>query len=364
MPGLLVEDELLGEQVQDFAIGGEGDGAGAIDGVADIVPGDFAEARAEADAATAVDAADVGTADGDDASFDDGLGGVFGRDRGAIDGCGGRREVGDESFAHAGGVADAVAAITQRALVDFGDEHADFRAARVEDGDDVVLLSHVAPPVWCGVVGDVCALVGAGVLCGFGFVRGAVRGRALWVRVVGCGGRVWAGAGCGAGSGGIGGHLQHHFTVVAEIDGGETADTAAATARCAPGSCASGRGSLRCPKCRSRSEPLAGTVARTSSGSERSTSLSCAEMCSPVAVQVGDESLIDVHARAANGERIGGVDAADDREGVVAGGHLQRGHGEEHAVGVGELDAAVHVRQRQWACARRRRRAADWAAGA
>ena len=35
--GLLVEDELLGEEVEDFAIGGEGDGAGAIDGGADIV---------------------------------------------------------------------------------------------------------------------------------------------------------------------------------------------------------------------------------------------------------------------------------------------------------------------------------------
>ena len=57
--GLLVEDELLGQQVQDFAIGGEGDGAGAIDGGADIVFGNFAEACAEADAAAAVDAADV-----------------------------------------------------------------------------------------------------------------------------------------------------------------------------------------------------------------------------------------------------------------------------------------------------------------
>ena len=35
--GLLVEDELLGEEVEDFAIGGEGDGTGAIDGGADIV---------------------------------------------------------------------------------------------------------------------------------------------------------------------------------------------------------------------------------------------------------------------------------------------------------------------------------------
>ena len=157
--GLLVEDELLGQQVEDFAIGRQGDGAGAIDGGADIVFGDFAQAGAEADAAAAVDAADVGSADGDDEAFNDGLRGVFGHHGRAIDGHGCGREVGDESLAHAGGVADAMAAITQRALVHLSDEHADFRTARVEDGDDVVLLSHAAPGlVWGG--GDPCVLTG------------------------------------------------------------------------------------------------------------------------------------------------------------------------------------------------------------
>ena len=44
-------------------------------------------------------------------------------------------------------------------------------------------------------------------------------------------------------------------------------------------------------------------------------------------------------------QRIGGVDAADDGEGVMAGGHLLRGHGEEHAIGVGQLDAAVDLNE-------------------
>jgi hypothetical protein len=114
--GLLVEDELLGEQVEDFAIRGQGDGTGAIDGGADIVFGDFAQAGAETDAAAAVDAADVGSADGDDEALDDGLRGVFGheppRDRWPrLPG-----EVGDEAFAHAGGIADAMAAIARARL--------------------------------------------------------------------------------------------------------------------------------------------------------------------------------------------------------------------------------------------------------
>ena len=37
--GLIVEDELLREEVQDFAVGREGDGAGAVDGCADLLRG-------------------------------------------------------------------------------------------------------------------------------------------------------------------------------------------------------------------------------------------------------------------------------------------------------------------------------------
>jgi hypothetical protein len=72
--GLLVEDELLRKQVQDFAIAGQRNGASAIDGCAHILFGDLSQACAEADAAAAVDAANVRTADGDDAALDDFLG--------------------------------------------------------------------------------------------------------------------------------------------------------------------------------------------------------------------------------------------------------------------------------------------------
>ncbi len=64
--GLLVEDELLRQEMEDLAVGRESDGAGAVDAGANLFAGDLAHAVAEADAATAVDAADVGSADADD----------------------------------------------------------------------------------------------------------------------------------------------------------------------------------------------------------------------------------------------------------------------------------------------------------
>ncbi len=83
--GLLVEQKLLRQQVDDFAVGGQGDGAGAIDCGADVFAGDLAQAGAEADAAAAVDAADVLTSDADDALFDDSAGELLGDGRGLID---------------------------------------------------------------------------------------------------------------------------------------------------------------------------------------------------------------------------------------------------------------------------------------
>lgn len=137
--GLVVEDELLGEEVQDFAIGGKCDGACAVDGGADLFAGDFAHAGAHGDAAARVDAANVGTADADDGGFDFHFGEAFGGEGGAVDGVGGGAEFGDEAFAHALGFFDAVAAVAEDAVLHLGDEDAAFRAARVENGDEVVV---------------------------------------------------------------------------------------------------------------------------------------------------------------------------------------------------------------------------------
>ncbi len=128
--GLLVEDELLREEMDDLAVGRQRDGAGAIDGGADFFAGDLAHARAEADAATAVQAADVGSADGDDAALDGGFGDVFGEGGGLVDGFDGGADFGDDSFARALGVDDAVAAIAEGSVVQLGDEDAGLASCR------------------------------------------------------------------------------------------------------------------------------------------------------------------------------------------------------------------------------------------
>jgi len=125
--GLLVEDELLGEQVDDLAIGRQRDGTGAVDGGADFFAGDLAHTRPEADATAAVEAADVRSANGDDAALDGGLGNVFSESGGLVDGFNCGPDFGDDSFAGPLGVDDAVAAIAEGSIIELGDEDASLR---------------------------------------------------------------------------------------------------------------------------------------------------------------------------------------------------------------------------------------------
>ena len=123
--GLVVEDELLGEEMEDLAVGGEADGAGAVDGRAHVLAGDLLHAAAHGDAALGVHALDVRTADADDGGFDGRAGGSLSRKGGAVDDLGGGCEIGDDPATHALGGLDAVAPVAD-AAVDLGDEHSAF----------------------------------------------------------------------------------------------------------------------------------------------------------------------------------------------------------------------------------------------
>ena len=143
--GLLVEDELARQQVQNLAIGRALDGAGALDGGAHIFAGDLAHAVAQLDAAVGVEAANMRAADAHHALVDVGARHALGLLVGGLDGLGGGSQIGDQPLAHARRLDDAVAAIAQRALVQVGGQHARPRAADVEHHDQVVLfLAHRA----------------------------------------------------------------------------------------------------------------------------------------------------------------------------------------------------------------------------
>jgi len=62
-------------------------------------------------------------------------------------------------------------------------------------------------------------------------------------------------------------------------------------------------------------------------------------------IQLADETLIDLHASAANGERVARVDSADHGKRVVAGLHLLRRQGEQDAVCIGQLDVPLNANE-------------------
>ena len=138
--GLPVENELAGQQVEDFAIGRAFNGACALDGGAHIFAGDLAHAAAELEAAVGVDAANMRAADADGAVVDVGAGHALGLFVGGFDGLGGGARSLIEAFAHAGRLDDAVTAITQGALIEVGGEDSRPGAADVKHDDEVVLL--------------------------------------------------------------------------------------------------------------------------------------------------------------------------------------------------------------------------------
>ncbi len=118
--------------MKDFAIGGQGDGAGAVNGGAHILARDLAQAVSQADAALAVDAAHVGTAQSYNAVGDDGIGHLLGFGSGLVECPAGRLEIADQALAHAFRVHHAVRAIAQRTFMQLRNQHANFGAAGIQ----------------------------------------------------------------------------------------------------------------------------------------------------------------------------------------------------------------------------------------
>ena len=131
--GLAVDDELLRKEMQGFAIFRQWDGAGLFDGSADVFAADLAGAPAKGNSAMAVYAANMRAGDADDSVLDGGLGNVLSFLNGLLDGVDSLVEIGDDAFAHAARIGDAMAAIAQGILVDFGDHDASLGASNIND---------------------------------------------------------------------------------------------------------------------------------------------------------------------------------------------------------------------------------------
>ncbi len=126
--GLIVDDELARQQVQNLAVGRALHGAGALDSGAHVFARDLAHAAAQFESAIGIEAADMRTADADHALVDVGAGDALAVLGGGLDHAGGRPEIGDKPLAHAGRLHGRVAAIAQGSLIQIGRQ--DARRAR------------------------------------------------------------------------------------------------------------------------------------------------------------------------------------------------------------------------------------------
>src|SRR5665213_3248267 len=138
--GLLVKDELARKQMKNLAIGRQRDGARTVNGAAHIFARNLAHAVAKPKAAVGIESANVRTAHAHRALHYIEPRYALGLFTGGTHGPRRRTEFADKALAHAGGLHNAVAAITRDAFVDIGGKHAGPRATNVEYNDQAVGL--------------------------------------------------------------------------------------------------------------------------------------------------------------------------------------------------------------------------------
>ena len=138
--GLIVENELPRQQVQNLAVRRALDGPRTFHGGAHVFAGNLAHAAAQVESAVGIETANMRPAHTHHALIDIGVRHPLGALDGRLHCFGGRSEVRDKPFAHPRRLHHSVAAIAQCTLVQVGRQHARPGAANVEYNDQVVLL--------------------------------------------------------------------------------------------------------------------------------------------------------------------------------------------------------------------------------
>ena len=135
---LLVDDEFLGQDMDDFAVHGDGDGLGGVDDAAHVLLGDFAVL--DGDHALGVEALDVAAGDTGIDRLDLAAGHQLGLFDGLADGGDRALDVDDDPFAQAAGRAGADADDVDAVLGDVADDGADLGGADIETDDQIFLF--------------------------------------------------------------------------------------------------------------------------------------------------------------------------------------------------------------------------------
>src|ERR1017187_4679583 len=127
--------------MEDFAIGWQGHSASLVYGLTDFVPANLPRPRAESNAAVAVHSADVRARNAHQRMLDRNAGHVFRMLHRFLNAADGLVELGNHALAQASRFADAVTAITQSVLAQFGHQDGGLGAAYVNGGDEIGLVA-------------------------------------------------------------------------------------------------------------------------------------------------------------------------------------------------------------------------------
>ncbi len=172
---LTVENEFLRQQVKSLAVLGHIDAARFFYRLTNVFAADLAGARTETDSAVTVDAADVRARNTHDGVLNRRLRHVLRFFHRLLDGGDRLVEIGDDAFAHAARVSDAVPAIAQSIVIYFGDDDAGLGATDVDNRKQVFCLATHVYACFFGL---------PGVFFGAGFAAGAaLRFSCLYWRV-------------------------------------------------------------------------------------------------------------------------------------------------------------------------------------
>src|SRR5580704_17790744 len=126
--------------MQDFTIGGQRNGAGAVHGLLDLVAPDFSRTRAHADASVSVDPSHVRSTDTDDGLLDGCARDIFGGFDRLLNRRHGLVELHDDPLSRATRFRDTVPAIAQAVVGRLRHQRAGLGAAYVNRGKKVALL--------------------------------------------------------------------------------------------------------------------------------------------------------------------------------------------------------------------------------
>jgi len=148
--GLLVEDEFLGQQVEDFAICRQLYGSRFLDGLADFVAGNLAWTRAKRDSAVGVQAAHVGSGNSDQRVLDSCSRRIFRAFDRFLNRRNGFLQINNDALTRSPRLSHAVAAITQAVIRDLRHQSTGLGASDIDDVDEIPLLVRHAYGWSCG----------------------------------------------------------------------------------------------------------------------------------------------------------------------------------------------------------------------